>query len=444
MLKQVADTIARYGMLEPGGEVLVALSGGADSVALLRVLLALGYRARAFHLNHCLRGDEAERDEDFVRTLCASLGVPLAVRRADIRTAAAARGESIETAARHLRYQMLAEDARGARIATAHTADDNVETVLFHLTRGTGPKGLGGIPPVRGAIVRPLLETGRAEIENYLASLGQPFVTDSTNFSVDYTRNRIRHEVVPVLRDINPALCAAINRLTALARQDEACLENLAGKALENARRPGGFLVNTLLEADGAVRSRALRLLLAEAGVPPRQTAQRHIALLEGLLRADDPSAVLDLPGGYRAHRIYETFAVQKTEEPTQFDQIPLSVPFHGPVGHSGTWLTLDRKEKNSAFYNSFNTFCVDCGKINFETLSVRARKAGDRLRLTDGGGSRTLKKLMIDRRIPREERDRLAVVADRDGVIAVEGLGMDCSRRSLGGDSIEIRFERI
>ena len=199
MLETVKRTIAAYAMLAPGERVLVALSGGADSVALLLVLRELGYLVRAFHLNHCLRGAESDRDEEFCRTLCARLGVELAVERVDVAAAAVQQGTGVEETERRVREEWRDEGAKGEKIATAHTADDNLETVLFHLARGAGAKGLAGIPPVRGQVVRPLLDVGRTQIEAYLAGLGQDYVTDSTNADDAYTRNRIRHTVVPVL-----------------------------------------------------------------------------------------------------------------------------------------------------------------------------------------------------------------------------------------------------
>ena len=199
--QQAARTIARYDMLRPGQPVLAALSGGADSVALVCVLRALGYAVRAYHLNHCLRGQESERDAAFVHSLCTKLDVPLTLEREDAAAYAAQTGESVETAARKLRYARLSGCAARqgiTRIATAHTADDNLETMLFHLARGTGTRGMAGIPPVRGQIIRPLWTATRAEVEAYLSGLGQDFVVDSSNLSLDYTRNRIRHTVVPL------------------------------------------------------------------------------------------------------------------------------------------------------------------------------------------------------------------------------------------------------
>ena len=211
MLDTVKRTISDYMMLETGENVLVALSGGADSAALLLSLRELGYPVRAFHLNHCLRGAESDRDEAFCRRLCEKLGVELTVERVDI--AAAAGDSAVEETARRIRYARLEHAAHGVKIAVAHNADDNLETMLFHLVRGTGAKGLTGIPPVRGRIIRPLIEVERREIEAFLRERGQDFVTDSTNADTAYTRNRLRQEVVPVLRELNPQAVQAAGKL---------------------------------------------------------------------------------------------------------------------------------------------------------------------------------------------------------------------------------------
>ena len=202
-LQKVRDTIRAHHMLRPGQPVVAALSGGADSVALLLALHTLGYAVRACHVHHGLRGDEADRDETFCRALCDAQHIALDVRRVDAAAHAREHGLSIETAAREVRYAALEAAAGGSVIATAHTANDNLETMLFHLARGTGAAGLAGIPPVRGSIVRPLLACTRDEVEDFLASRGQGFVVDSTNLSADYTRNQIRLTAVPALLAVN-------------------------------------------------------------------------------------------------------------------------------------------------------------------------------------------------------------------------------------------------
>ena len=443
MMETVKQTIADWRMLKAGEPVLVALSGGADSVALLRALLALGYPVHAFHLNHCLRGAESDRDEAFCRALCERLGVPLTVERIDVGAQAAQTGEGVEAAARRIRYARLAAAAQGTKTATAHTADDNLETMLFHLARGTGPKGLAGIPPVRGDIIRPLIGVERAQVEAYLAELGQDFVTDSTNRSDDYTRNRIRHEIVPVLRQINSAVCGAAARLGGLLRQDEAFLREQTEVCLTRAARlDGSWEVSPLREAHPAVRSRALRRLAEQSGMPMRDFTAQHVRALEGLLETADPSAECDLPHGYCARREYGTVRLERAEMPAERNEILLTVPFDGAVWQGTVRLSLCPLEKNTVFYKSFNTFCVDCGTIDSGSLCVRTRREGDRIRLNGNSGSRTLKKLMIDRKIPRLRRDGLAVVADKYGVIAVQDIGMDHSRRPQGGPRMQIKIE--
>lgn len=442
MLETVKQTIAVYEMLRQGEPVLVALSGGADSVALLRALYELGYPVRAFHLNHCLRGAESERDEAFCRALCAQLGVELTVERVDV-SAAVQQGSGVEETARRIRYARLQEAAEGAKIATAHTADDNLETVLFHLVRGTGPKGLAGIPPVRGQIIRPLLEVERAQVEAYLAVLGQDYVTDSTNADETYTRNRIRHTVVPALRAIQPSAAQAAARLGNLLRQDEDCLGGLAQECLAQAARPdGAWEIAPLRQAHPAVRARALRRLLAQSGMPLRDVTAQHIFALERLLENVNPSACCALPHGFTAQREYSALRLIHGENQPQRPAVPLSVPSDQLLWDDSVRVSVHVLEKNEVFYKSFNTFCVDCGTIDFVSLCVRTRKAGDRIRLTEKGGSRTLKKLLIDRKVPRCKRDGLAVIADKTGVIAVQDIGMDCSRSPQGGARMQIKIE--
>lgn len=443
LLAAVRQTIAAHAMLAPGEAVLVALSGGADSVALLRALLALGYPVRAFHLDHGLRGAESDRDAAFCQTLCDALGVPLTVERAPIAALAQQQGSGIEETARRVRYARLHAAAQGGKIATAHTADDALETMLFHLTRGTGPKGLAGIPPVRGDIVRPLLGVERAQVEAYLAALEQDYVTDSTNADRTYTRNRIRHEVVPVLRQLDPAVCGAAARLAALLRQDEDCLDGLAQDCLRRAAQPdGAWRCQALLDAHPAVRTRALRLLAARSGMPLRDLTARHIAALDALLASADPSAACSLPQGFVARREYGALRLERPDAATPRPPVALTLPFEGAVWDGAVRLSLRVLEKSQVFYRSFNTFCVDRGTIDLASLCVRTRQTGDRLRLTEHGGSRTLKKLLIDRRIPRLRRDRLAVIADRHGVIAVQDIGMDHTRRPQGGARLQIKIE--
>lgn len=441
-LRTIAQTIAENHMLVPDEPVLVALSGGADSVALTLALRELGYPVHACHVHHGLRGAEANRDAQFCRNFCRAYGIELDVQYVDAAAYAKAHRQSIETAAREVRYTALEQAARGHKIATAHTANDNLETMLFHLARGTGAAGLAGIPPVRGTVIRPLLGCMRPQVEAFLAARGQDFVTDSTNASDEHTRNRIRHTVIPALLEVHPGAVHNAGALSARLRQDDAFLEQQAAKLLAKAAQGDGWQVELLRDAHPALRTRALRQLCAARGVPRRDFTARHVYALEALLENPRPSAQTNLPAGFVARREYGLLKLENSVLE------PKIVPDAVPVRGCGTFETADlrvsirRLEKNQVFYKSFNTFCVGCDTIDMSTCILRTRRTGDRLRLTEHGGSKTLKKLLIDKKIPSARRDHLAVLADQNGLIAVQGVGIDISRRPQGGAIFEIQFE--
>ena len=255
MTDKVLSWMRAQRMTKPGDTVVCAVSGGADSVCMLHVLLtlrnAIGVTVEAAHFNHHLRGAESDRDEAFVRELCASLDIPLHSGGGDVRARAAKTHESVEEAARALRYAFFS--SLPGLIATAHTQDDNLETVLLNLTRGTGLAGLCGIPPKRERFIRPMLAVSRAEIEAYLRQNGLSHVTDSTNLLPDARRNRLRQSVIPLLKAENPSLCETAFRMCRLLEADEAQLS-------AQAKEPGSLLVevgasgNTLAEALRAAR----------------------------------------------------------------------------------------------------------------------------------------------------------------------------------------------
>lgn len=273
MEAKVLAAIRRYEMLDAGDTAVVGLSGGADSCALLAVLLELreelGITVEACHINHNLRGAESDRDERFVRRLCESRGVKLTVFSVDVR-GSAEKHTSLEETARKLRYMRFAEMCGdGAKLATAHTANDNAETVLMNMIRGTGTKGLAGIPPVRDSIIRPIMTCTRAETEEYCRKKGIDFVTDSSNLSDDYTRNRIRHNVIPALEQFNPSFIAAVTRMTEAVGDDSEFLEDYAKRCAEECRRADGYDSRKLAELAPAVRFRVISRELRENGVEP-------------------------------------------------------------------------------------------------------------------------------------------------------------------------------
>ena len=318
--------IETYGMIPPGSTVLCACSGGADSVYLLHRLYLLrermGIRLAAAHYNHQLRGEESRRDEAFVRRFVAQWcgpaqvdghelpGVPLYVGRGDVAAQAGELGRGLEETAREMRYAFLRETAAelgGALIATAHTADDNGETILLHLLRGSGLRGLTGIRPVGEGLIRPMLTTTRAQVEEYLRLYGLPHVEDSSNQDTVYARNRLRQEVMPVLRDLNPAFVSTLAANLVHLREDRDLLHAMAEKATKTAVVSEGRVslsARTLAALPHPVAVRAVKQLLAK--VDRFQISSVHLEQILSLAAGPSPSATLNLPDDLFVWREYD------------------------------------------------------------------------------------------------------------------------------------------
>lgn len=275
-LENVTAAVRDFGMRNLSDSVMVALSGGADSVSLLRAITDGGIfsEVRACHLNHGLRGEESDADEEFCRRLCGRLGVSLDVKRVSVNELKE-NHESVEEAARRVRYDFFRScvECFGGVVATAHTASDNTETVLFNLTRGTGAAGLCGIPPVRYSegltVIRPLIYCTRTDVEEYLAELSQDYVTDKTNLCTDYSRNRIRLNVIPELEKINPSLSRSVSRMTKSLRADNEFLDGLTAGYLERFKSGRGWIAAELNALPEPIKLRAVRMILQDGGIEP-------------------------------------------------------------------------------------------------------------------------------------------------------------------------------
>lgn len=433
MEKKVLRWIREEGLIAPGDDVTVAFSGGADSVALLRCLHILTpelkITLRAAHYHHGLRGAEADRDAEFCRRLCAQWGIPFRLGRGDAAGEAARTGRSIENAARTLRYAFLEQTAPGL-IATAHNADDNAETLLLHLLRGTGPRGLGGIPPRRGRILRPLLSCTRAEILTFLEREGLSHVEDSTNLTDDCLRNRLRHRVLPLLRQENPNLAGTLGRTVALVRAEDEYLSRLAAEARRDCRREGGYSCAALLALDPVLRRRILTAALWELGL--ENPSLVYVEALEALLTAP-PSARLQLPEGHTACRVYDLLCFDPAPAVPEPWETELILPGETPLpGGLGTIRASVTKSLNFSQKN-LTTFALKYDMISTLDRRVRSRRSGDRLRLS--GGSKPLKALMIDRKIPAARRGSLPVLTADGSVVAVFGLGADPAWTACPGE---------
>ncbi|MBR5381830.1 MAG: tRNA lysidine(34) synthetase TilS [Oscillospiraceae bacterium] len=421
-----------YGMLPYGARVLAAVSGGADSVCLLLILAAVskerGLVLSAGHFNHCLRGEESDGDEAFVKALCERLGVPFLAGRGDVRAEAEKTGESLEEAARRLRYAFLEEAAAGARIATAHTASDNAETVLLNLTRGAGTRGLAGIPPVRGDIIRPMLTLTRTEAEAYLREKGQTYREDSTNASDDYTRNLLRHRVLPVLREINPALDTLALGSSRLLRADDEYLTAEARRFLAENARDGRVEASKLAALPFAVSSRAVREL-GGAGL-----SLAHVESVLALARGDDPSAETHIPR-MKVYREYGDLVFSRREKDRPTFAPAVLEPGKTVVLETGTRVFCEKRPFSAKINKSFNSFIFKSENV-CGTITIRPRLPGDRFTPEKGCG-KTLKKLFIEKKIPAAVREAVPVVADERGILAVAGVGQ--TQRGEPGEGDEI-----
>lgn len=436
--EKARETVARYGMLSGRGAVLVGVSGGADSMALLKYLCnqreATGLKVYAAHVNHLLRGEEALRDECFVREWCAQNGVKLFVLSADVKAIAKESGETVEEAGRRVRYGFFSENAKklSAAVATAHTLSDSIETLLFNLARGSGLRGLCGIPPVRGDVIRPLIRCTRRDTEEYCHYYGIEYVFDSTNFSHDYTRNRIRLDVVPQLYGLNPAFDRAAARLIDSLEGDEEYLSENARRLLESARRgEDGYSAELLAGGEPAVKSRAVAYAAADFCGTAQEA--KHIAAVLEILASG--AGKVQLKGGdfaeVRNGRLVFTLPAGKNAETVQIEEF--SFPFEpGTLKNSRFELSIlpispaniknFKNIGNRCFYNA-----IDCDKIKDNAL-VRAKKQGDRFSPAGRNVTKSLKKLFNEEKIPVAERALVPVVADVEGVVWVGGQGV-CER---------------
>lgn len=416
MLNKVDQLVGRYEMLSPGDTVFCAVSGGADSMALLWALYLLKDKLnidlQAAHFNHQLRGAESDRDAKFCRDFCAFHDIPYTEGTAAVVTGP----KGLEAAARDARYGFL--QSLPGKVATAHTADDNAETVLMHLVRGTGLQGLGGIAPVRDNVIRPMLTVTRQEVLDFLQEQHISWVEDSSNSTDAFLRNRLRHKVMPVLKEENPRLSENLSAMAMELRQDAQAL-TVEGPLPD---------VQTLRQMPVALRHRYLRSFLKECGV--KEPERHHTALAEDLVFSDKPSAQAQFPGGVVLCRNYDRLeAVENVRIP---DPVQIQCPGVTELPQWDLRITCTPTDGVQAEKDQFSV--APCG-----TLWVRGRQEGDSIRLS--GGTKTLKKLFIEKKIPRNQRSRIPVLADDAGVVGVVGIGVHRDRLSSG---IKIHIERL
>lgn len=412
MLKKINEAVKRFGLLNGAKDVTVALSGGADSMALLYGLLQLKdelsiRRIRAAHFNHCIRGDEALRDQNFVSEQCEKLGVELVLGSDDVPRYAKENNLSLELAARELRYKFF-EGLNTDVVATAHTASDNTETVLFNLARGTALSGLCGIPPKRDKYIRPLILCARSEIETYCTQNDISFVTDSTNLSDDYTRNNIRHNVVPVLKQVNQSVENAVSRMTASVREDDDFISCIAQQEYNNLICDDGLRLVNFKNLHPAVAKRIIATYALSFCV---DVDNYHINAIYDICLS---GGKISLPKEKVAYITNDILKFDNVNEPIENKKFNVQI-----IKKNNDLFKNDKKVHNLLLKN-----ILDCDKI-VGRLVLRTRQSGDTIRLKNKNCTKTLKKLFCEYKVPLDERENLPVLCDEEGVVWVHKIGV-------------------
>ena len=433
---------------DEGESILAAFSGGSDSSAMLDMLAKYcaqtGTALYAAHVNHCIRGAEADKDEEFCRETAKRLGVKIFVLKVDVPAYAQEHKLSVETAARELRYEFFDRIMRENNIhilATAHNANDNLETILFNLSRGCGLSGICGIPPVRncegGYVVRPILEMSKTQILEYCHANGIEFVTDSTNTDTDYTRNMIRAQIIPALMAINSGAVENAARLSATLRDDAACLESMTDWFLESIEDDMSVDAEKLVGSPAAISSRVIIALYREVS-GGKSLEQVHVNDIIRLCERCVPQSKIQLPSGIDAKienkRLYfekrcelpsapEDFCITLTDGKNSIPQINAEIITKG---------SQDENISENSISLYFNSAKI-CG-----SLVARNRQSSDKIKVN--GVNKSIKKLLCDKKIPLKIRYRLPVICDDEGVIAVPFLAVADRARTKNGD-LELKF---
>ena len=440
LLGFILSTIRRFSMIEKGDKVLVAVSGGPDSVALLHAFWSLrdelGITLNVAHLNHSFRGKESDEDAEYAAQLSGNLGIPCVVEKIDVPEIQRTLRLSPEEAARLVRYEFLerVSDEIGAkRIAVGHTADDQVETIFLNILRGAGIDGLSGMPPVRGRIIRPLIEVRRAIVEDYVERHRLHPRVDATNLLATYARNRVRLELLPLLRrEYNPEIDAAILRLSELASVDSAYLNVEAEEALNRLQvredeQSIALDANGLLSCHVAIRRRVIRMAVGRLRGGLTDIGFVHVEEMLRLLNAGQDFQY-DLPSGIYVGRSRETLTLSSSKPV----EVPIiycyDIPIPGEIEVPEIGVIIEAEIAGGAVEpvrppGSLEVV-LDRGLI-VGKLKVRNWQPGDRIRPLGLGGTKKVQDIFVDKKIPRAARHRVPIIADNGKIVWVAGLAL-------------------
>ena len=434
---------------EVGESILAAFSGGSDSSAMLDMLAkycaTTGTTLFAAHVNHGIRGAEADSDEEFCKREAERLGIKLFVLKEDVPAYAQAHKLSIETAARQVRYEFFDSIMRENNIhilATAHNANDNLETMLFNLSRGCGLSGICGIPPTRkcenGYVVRPILEMSKAQILEYCKDNGIEFVTDSTNTDTDYTRNMIRAQIIPALMGINEGAVENAARLSRALRDDARCLESMTDWFLEELEEDMSIDTQKLIGSPVAIASRAIIALYKDAS-GGESLEQVHVTDILRLCEKCVPHSKIQLPANIDARIENKRLYFEKRQETPKSTEEYCVTLKNGVnyIPQTNATVIIGDLQDDENIRGNVTELYFDSTKIS-GALVARSRIPSDKIRV--GGINKSIKKLLCDKKIPLEIRYRLPVICDGEGVIAVPHLATADKARTKGGD-LKLKF---
>lgn len=423
--------IEKYSMLRHGDSVIVGLSGGADSCAMLHFLCSVrdefALKITAVHVNHMIRGAEAERDACAAQEFCKRLGVKFVLYERDVPAIAAMNGQGLEECGRNVRYEIFEQEAAkcGGKIATAHTLSDSAETMLFHMIRGCSLGGLKGIPPVRGNIIRPLILCEREEIEAYCSAHNIEYMTDSTNLCSDYARNKIRLQILPIMRELNPSVLSAISRLSECAVEDEDYLQKEAEIVADEYFNCGKAI--KLYDAAPAIARRALVIICRQKlGIIPEY---RHVS---AMLQCVERGGTVNLIGDNIIS--FTDGSIKFSKKKAKIDAIPaekswqintFSEKITTPFGQKITINIIDKNKYDDICKIYKNVFQNSLDYDTIENTSIfRFRNDGDLFSQAGRGNTKSLKKLFNEKKIQLEERSRILLLESGGRIAWICGIG--------------------
>jgi len=438
MEKKVLKNIIEYGMVETGDTILAAVSGGPDSMAMLMSLVnlreRLGFRLAIAHVNHGVRGELADRDQRFVEETAGKLNIPYHTINVDMVAHGKELGISSEEAGRLLRYDFFRKVLAGygkGRIAVAHNMNDQAETVLFRIMRGTGIDGLKGMSFNQDDVIRPLLNITRDEIEGYIKDNGIQTVEDHTNLQTVYTRNRIRLELLPyIMENFNPNIIEGLFRMSLLATEDSTIIEDAVEKKYNSVVKNKSynsiiFSGSHFMMESTPLKKRLIRKAVLGIKGTLHGIEEKHISSVLELFQNGRTGSTLDLPGGIIARVSYDELSIERSRSAREvLPEVRITLG-DNMITEWGLLIKVENTERAETDGRGKFTVTIDGDKLE-GTMILRQRRDGDRFSPVGLIGSKKLKDYFIDRKVPRDQRDTIPIISDSKGIVWVAGHSVD------------------